>query len=217
MTATRTNHPALEKLFRSIADGDRALSSELIATTPSLAREAAAIGATRTDESHFLEPLKRHTYAGDTALHIAAAAHEAAIVRQLIDAGADVRAINRRKATPLHSASVGNPNSPRWNPASQAATIALLIDAGADPNAADADGVTPLHRAVRARCTAAVEALLQHGADVHRANRSGSTPLRLAVLTTGASGSGTARAREAQAEIVRVLRTHGAVERITAE
>lgn len=41
-------------------------------------------------------------YAGDTALHLAAAAHQPDLVRTLLQMGADVDAANRRGAQPLH-------------------------------------------------------------------------------------------------------------------
>ena len=201
---------SLERLFRAIAAGDRALSSKLLAATPALATDAARFGATRQDESPFLAAIGLHVYAGETALHVASAAHDPIMVRQLLALGADPMAINRRKATPLHRASVGNPDSSRWDPSAQAETIGLLIDAGAHANAADMDGATPLHRAVRTRCSAAVNALIAHGAEVEKTNRSGSTPLRLALHTTGRGGSGSPSARLEQAEIIRLLLAHGA-------
>jgi ankyrin repeat protein len=141
-------------------------------------------------------------YAGDTALHIAAAAHQVALVRKLIAHGADVRARNRRGAEPLHYAANGGPH---LDDAKQEKTIAALIEAGADPNAVDKSKVGPLHRAVRNRCTAAVRALLEGGADARKKNGSGSTPADLAKWTTGKSGSGSPRAHAAQAEIAKLL------------
>jgi ankyrin repeat protein len=88
--------------------------------------------------------------------------------------------------------------------------IPYLIAAGADPNAVDKPGVAPLHRAVRTRSPAAVRALLAGGADPRQRNGSGSTPLHLAVQTTGASGSGSDRARQSQAEIIVLLLKAGA-------
>jgi ankyrin repeat protein len=41
-------------------------------------------------------------------------------------------------------------------------------------------------------------------------NKRGSTPLHLAVQNSGRGGTGTAAAREAQQEIIRVLLSHGA-------
>ena len=100
---------------------------------------------------------------------------------------------------------VGNPTSPSWNPADQCDVIMLLIASGADPNAAAAGGVTPLHRAVRNRCSAAVEALLRAGADPRLPNDSGSTARDLAMVTTGRGGSGSAEAKAEQRIILDLL------------
>jgi ankyrin repeat protein len=149
-------------------------------------------------------------YAGDTPLHVAAAAHRPAIARLLVAQGANVRARNRRGAEPLHYAADGNPAAENWDPGAQCDVIAYLLAAGADPNALDRDGVAPLHRAVRTRCAAAVGVLIEHGANPRLMNRSGSTPLHLAVQTTGRSDSGSDAARAEQGRIIRVLRAHGA-------
>jgi Ankyrin repeats (many copies)/Ankyrin repeat len=178
----------------------------MLATSPGLARERAVDGATRRAASaHYLHAIEHYVYAGDTALHIAAAAYQKDIVENLIALGADVRARNRRGAEPLHYAADGIPGSRAWNPQAQAATIACLVGAGADPNALDNGGVTPLHRAVRTRCAAAVQALLEGGADKIAKNKSGATPLRLAIQNTGRGGSRSAEAKAQQQEIRRLL------------
>jgi ankyrin repeat protein len=201
----------LWSLLRAIAAGDDATTARLLGADSSLALEIIHDGATRENStSWFLPTIQRQVYAGDTALHIAAAAYRADIARELVERGASVAARNRRGAEPLHYAAVGAPGSKHWNPHAQAATIAYLIRAGADANAMDKIGVTSLHRAVRTRCAAAVDALLAHGADARRKNKSGSTPLHLAVQTTGRGGSGTDEAREQQALIIRTLIEHGA-------
>jgi ankyrin repeat protein len=193
-------------LVRAIATGDAAAVPRMLAASPDLARVQAANGASRQNATdYYLDQIKHYLYAGDTALHIAAAAHRVELVRTLIAAGGDVRARNRRGAEPLHYAADGTPGLPVWKPSAQAATIALLIKAGADPNALDKSGVAPLHRAVRTRCAAAVRALLDGGADVRLANKNGSTPIQLATRATGRGGSGSAAAKEQQAEIIRVL------------
>jgi hypothetical protein len=197
---------ALRRLMDAIAAADDGAARDLLAASPMLATAALKQGATRTASAeNFLTGIAHHLYAGDTALHVAAAAYGCEIARALIDRGADVAARNRRGATPLHYAADGSPSTPRWDPAAQAATIALLIASGADPNAANRDGVTPLHRAVRTRGAAAVNALLAGGADARRENGNGSTPLMLATHQTGRSGSGSPEAKAQQAEIIRLF------------
>jgi ankyrin repeat protein len=202
---------ALKTLVRAIVTGDEDIVSRLLASSDSLASARVEEGATRQDaEAYFLDEISHYMYAGDTALHIAAAGYRLSIVRQLIALGAGVGASNRRGARPLHYAADGVPGSTTWNPDDQAATITYLIEAGADPNAADKGGATPLHRAIRNRCAAAVNALLEGGADAKRTNKSGSSPTQLATWTTGRGGSGSAEARTQQEEIVRLLRRYGA-------
>lgn len=205
-----TEDADLRRLMAAIAAGED--PSPLLSATPALARAALAQGATRAAATeNFLTAIGHYVYAGDTALHVGAAAHRPETIRALLALGADVAARNRRGATPLHYAADGNPASPRWTPAAQAATIALLIDAGADPNAPDRNGVAPLHRAVRTRCAAAVVALLAGGADPLGRNGNGSTPLLLATRQTGRGGSGGPEAKAEQAEIIRLLERSGAV------
>src|SRR5262245_10455236 len=177
---------SLPALLRAIAAGERTTVAKMLATSPGLARERAVDGATRqAAHAHYLRAIEHYVYAGDTALHIAAAAYQKDIVGDLIALGADVRARNRRGAEPIHYAADGVLGSRASNPQAQAATIACLIGAGADPNALDNSGVAPLHRAVRTRCAAAVSALLKGGADLHAKTKRGTTPLRLATLSTG--------------------------------
>ena len=197
---------ALRKLVDAVVANDLAQVSHLLAAAQSLAKASFQAGATRqTAQTWYLEAAGRYLYAGDTALHFAAAGYRTELVRKLSAAGANVRARNRRGAEPLHAAAVGLPGSPTWNPQAQAATIAALIAAGADPNAEDKAGVTPLHRAVRTRCAAAVKALLDHGADPARKNKNGSTSMLLATRNTGRGGSGSAEAKSEQREILRLL------------
>lgn len=175
----------------------------MVETSPALASARVDIGATRQEATtYYLEEIKHYVYAGDTPLHIAAAAHEPDLVGRLLGLGADVGAQNRRGAQPLHYAADGRPGSPDWKAAAQAETVAALIAAGADPNAVNRDQVTPLHRAVRTRAAAAVDALLRGGADPRAKNKQGSTPMALATRPTGRGGSGSTEAKAQQAEIV---------------
>jgi hypothetical protein len=196
----------LRTLVDAIAAGQTARCFELLAANPGLARATEGKGATRAAAaSNFLTPIMHYIYAGDTVLHLAAAAYRLEVVERLIELGADVRARNRRGAEPLHYASDGGPGAPHWNPDAQAATITRLVAAGADPNAADKSGVAPLHRAVRTRCAAAVAALLAGGADASLKNANGSTPMALATRPTGRGGSGSNEAKAQQAQIVALL------------
>lgn len=199
--------PAFREFLQLVTIGDTDQISWSLASEPSLATHAAGKGATRGDSTpFFFTNIAHFIYAGDTALHIAAAAFKPDVARLLVAHGANCRARNRMGAEPLHYAADAN----RWDPVAQAETIEFLISIGADPNAVDDRGVSPLHRAVRTRSLDAVRALIEGGADPNMSNQSGSTPLRLAVHTTGRSGSGSLRAKEQQAAIHRFLIEHGA-------
>lgn len=201
---------ALRGLMNAIASADDTTALALLGASPAIVRAALTAGATRTTATdNYLTAISHYLYAGDTGLHVAAAAHRPEIARELIRLGADVAARNRRAATPLHYAADGGPGSRGWNPDAQAATIAGLIAAGADPNAVDQNGVTPLHRAVRTRCAAAVNALLVGGADPRLKNGNGSTPMMLATRQTGRGGGGSMEAKAQQAEIIRLLEPFG--------
>jgi hypothetical protein len=201
---------ALMRLVRVISAGDAATALRLLERSPGLAGERIEVGATRQAAmTYYPEKIGHYVYAGDSALHIAAAAYQREVAQRLIAMGADVRARNRRGAEPLHYAADGGPGSRSWNPAAQAETIAKLIEAGADPNAVDKSGVMPLHRAVRTRCGSAVRALLEGGADPQGKNEAGSTPMDLATRNTGRGGSGSPESKAQQEEIIRQLKQRG--------
>jgi len=197
---------ALWDLVTAIVSADTTKALGLLTASPELAIACFQSGATRaTSHPFFLDQIKRYVFAGDTALHIAAASYQVELVRMLIERGADVHARNRMGDQPLHAAATGIPGSRTWNPPAQADTIRCLIESGADPNASDKRGVSPLHMAVRTRCAAAVCTLLECGADPARKTKTGSTPMLLATKTTGRGGSGSAEAKAQQKEILRLL------------
>ena len=210
--ARSLNDPAFLRLIEVIGSRDDSEAARLLDAAPRLACVGSVGGATReAAKEWWIEEIGHYLNAGDTLLHIAAAAYAAALVPRLVTAGADVHAANRRDAQPLHYAADGGPNNPRWDPTAQGETVRRLLDAGADPNAPDKSGTTPLHRAVRNRCARAVEVLLSSGADPLRDNGRGSTAMRLAQVTSGRGGTGSPAAKEQQAEIVRLLRQYGGV------
>src|SRR5262249_1735124 len=146
--------------------------SRRLSAAPGLATMASPVGATRQQATDFfISEIAHYLYAGDTALHMAAAAFSRPMAELLVSHGADCRAKNRRGAEPLHYAWDGNRSKSR----SQTSVIEFLVSIGAEPNAVDKSGVAPLHRAVRTRSVAAVRALLDGGADLRQPNKSGST------------------------------------------
>jgi hypothetical protein len=201
-----TASQSLRRLVDAIVNDDAALFSRLLDESSALATSSFTEGATRQDSSpSFIKEIGHYIYTGDTALHFAAAAYRSKMAESLIEAGAQVRARNRRGCEPLHAAAFGSPGSPRWDPTAQAAIIGYLIGTGADPNAQNMDGATPLHRAVRTRCAEAARVLLANGADPMIRNKNGSTALQLASKTTGRSGSGSPEAKAQQEEILILL------------
>lgn len=74
---------------------------------------------------------------GSTALHHAARAGHANIVRMLLDAGADVLSVDAQLSTPLHLVAAGG----------HGLCVKALLDAGSDPEANDATGASPLELA----------------------------------------------------------------------
>jgi hypothetical protein len=187
----------MEEILTAILDGDRAKVRELLKADPRLATSL-------IDQPRLCVPKIVHwIYAGDTALHLAAAGHRVELVQLLLAAGADPNsAMNHRQSAPLHYASDGYLNNPDWNEKRQVKTIQCLLDAGAKMNAQDKNGATPLHRAVRTRCAAAVKCLLARGGDARLKNKPGSTPFHLAVQNTGRGGSGAEAAKAAQRQII---------------
>ena len=135
-----------ENLLEAIVDDDTQRVAALLAADARLA-QASVAQARLYDECIF-----HWLYAGDTALHLAAADYRTSIVEQWLAAGADVNAqANHRRSTPLHYPADGFITHPAWDAVAQVATLRCLLAAGADLHAQDRNGATALHRAVRTR------------------------------------------------------------------
>jgi hypothetical protein len=202
---------ALLALFGAITARDHRDIARRLDASRDLVSRPIRVGASRHGpDGYFLVAIRHYVYAGDTALHVAAAAHQRRTTESLVGRGADVRARNRRGAEPLHYAADGSPGAESWDPVAQGEVIAFLIAAGADPDALDKSGVAPLHRAVRTRSSEAVGALIENGANPRLTNKSGSTPLHLAVQNTGRSDSGSDAAKDEQGRVIALLLEHGA-------
>src|SRR5690349_6367007 len=101
--------PAFLDFVRLIVSGKLDDVRRSLAANPSFAIEASAIGATRqTASTFFFREIAHYLYAGDTALHMAAAAFRVPIAKLLVAHGADCCARNRRGAEPLHYAADAN-------------------------------------------------------------------------------------------------------------
>jgi hypothetical protein len=195
---------AMEGFLTAILDDDGPRATQLLKADPRLATDLIR-------EARFCDAKIFHwIYAGDTALHLAAAGYRVDLVRLLLAAGADPNAIrNHRRSSPLHYAADGYINGPDWNAKRQVETIQCLLKAGADLNAQDKNGASPLHRAVRTRCAAAVKCLLEAGSNAKLKNKPGSTPFHLAVQNTGRGGSGAEVAKTAQRQIIQEFLSFG--------
>ena len=102
---------------------------------------------------------------GRTALLLAALSDASAdVVKALIAAGADVKAVDAFKMTALHAATLGNDTE----------TIRIFLDAGLDVNAVDFPGFTPLMNASSKGNLEIVRLLLAKGANVNVVSSDGS-------------------------------------------
>src|SRR5262249_54726430 len=126
-----------DDFLQAIYNNDAAKVQKLLAADPKLA-------------------LKRYP-GGGTALHAAAAGGSTAMVRALLDAGADVNAEEENGRTPLHVAATNRRKE----------VAALLLARGAKVDAKNkSDHFTPLHSAALAGSTEVAGLLLANGADV---------------------------------------------------
>ena len=137
---------------------------------------------------------------GATPLMRAAKDADVAVMRLLLDKGADVNARTKTQKTALMYAGSrlggfrGTPNRGSEQQALQA--VALCLDRGADVNAADDNGQTALHLSVASAEESIVKLLAARGANLQARDANGRTALDVA-RAGGRGGRGPANVRKA--------------------
>lgn len=153
-----------------------------------------------------VEDVNLPTHQGKTALMAAANRGDAALVRALLDLGADANAVNRAGGTALmyaawsgdlgsvqllldNGAEINRQAIDGWSALMMAAAqghdhaVRLLLERGADVNASDNHAWTSLMRAVYRGYEETVKVLAHHsGVNIGLANDRGQTALHLAVI-----------------------------------
>jgi ankyrin repeat protein len=137
--------------------------------------EASVLGnVDRINEILKGSPARASEYAPDgfTPVALAAFFGQAAAVKALIAAGADVNAAARNglKVAALHAAVAGG----------KLDIVKAVLEAGADPNAQQQAGFRPIHEAGTKANRALAELLLKHGADPTLASDDGKNAIDLA-------------------------------------
>jgi ankyrin repeat protein len=143
--------------------------------------------------------MQRHHTAGDaslaegaTPLMRAAKSGDVAVMRLLLEAGADPKLVRPNQATALHFAAGlgwrdGSPAAPSYDQGTEqdaVAAITLCVETGLDINATTTTGDTALHAAVSGRGSEMiVRHLVESGANLQARNKQGRTPLDVAVAS----------------------------------
>jgi ankyrin repeat protein len=166
---TEASPETLKQFNAAVVKGDESTVTSMLAAYPGIANQ-------RKDT-------------GDTPLHFAADYNRAAIAQRLVDAGADVNAVDNDGYSPLRIVSEkGFPD-----------VASVLLQKGADVNAVDKKGWTALHLAAQNGNTSVAKLLLDNAADYTIKEHLGLTPLAVAK-------------REGKASIIDLLRASGATQ-----
>jgi uncharacterized protein len=174
--ASARDGSGLPVVLLALFNQQRAVADALLEADPELGiLEAAAVGrAHRVRE--LLEAdegaLAERTPEGFTPLGLAAFLGGPAVVRVLLEHGADADddADNQFGVRPVNAAAAARDHE----------TMRLLLDAGADPDARQQGGLTPLHSTAHTDDVEMAELLLAHGADPSLAAADGRDAARIA-------------------------------------
>ncbi len=174
--AAARNEQGISAVMWALYNQRRDLAELVSAAQPSLdIAEATAMG--RIEELGALvaeDPsrVSEHSPDGFTPLHLAAFFRQPAVVKWLLERGADPNAVakNSTMVQPLHSAVASGLTE----------SVLALVDGGADVNAAQQGGWTPLQAAAMHNRLEMVRSLLAAGADVAQPTDDGKTAIGLA-------------------------------------
>lgn len=147
--------------------------------------------------------------AGATPFLRAAKGADLAVMRLLLDRGADPHAATVNGTTPLMAAS-----GVYWRDASSrapepdaVAAVRLCLELGADVNAVNAEGKTALHGAAARGSNLLAQLLVDHGANLFAKNSKGHTPLDEAEVGGNYSNGATGERHPEQPHTAALLRT----------
>lgn len=108
---------------------------------------------------------------------------DADMVKLLLAAGADPKAVNSTGTNALMAAAgvdMFNPNEDSGTNAEGLAVLKIIVGLGYDPNAMNKSGEAALHGAVHRGSNEIIKLLVDNGADVGLKNKKGFTPLQVA-------------------------------------
>ena len=162
-----------ERNFRSF--GESKVISDCLTMTMKLAMLSIAVVVSTVEGLVFMQPtmsrLSRPATVGDPfeaalleskgipALHVATQAGDLEKMREILDGGADVNAIDKLERTALHDACE----------AENVAAAELLLERGADPMISECGGAYPMYIVCKNGNAAIAKLLVDNGADVQRA------------------------------------------------
>ena len=129
-----------------------------------------------------LEEIRSHLLIGDTGLHIAVKTGNEAVVKDLLDLGASVKATNEEGKTPLHSVVLLAADNATHHTHHFQHIFKLLLSYGSIVDAVDSQNNSVLHMGASANAAKVLAYLMLHThADIRGKNREGMTPLLVAV------------------------------------
>jgi len=158
-------------MYRLLELGARPNAARWNGETPlMIAAGAGSVDAVQLLARHGAELNAREPRRGQTALAWAAAEGHSAVVKALVDLGADLEVTSNSGFTPLAFA-VGK---------GDVDSVRLLLASGLDPNLVLPSGNSLLRMAMTAKQTATTLALIEGGADIRTVDRAGLSPLHVA-------------------------------------